>query len=279
MGYRSLLVHLDLDKQCEARTRAAIELAGSDCHLSGVAPLGKVDLPAAWDTVGTLGNVANQVRDSLRKRTTEVGDRFRAACEAAGVKSFDVIVDDADKARSLVTHANRNDLSVLGQPQPATDDFTAMRAIVEQVVLNSARPSLIIPYIGHSQPIGKEVLVAWDDSREASRAVADALPLLKRADKVHLVSWDERGGVADELLHARLETMRVWLTRHGVPVEVSVERSRASIGEAMLSRAADLGVDLIVMGAYGTARWTERILGGATLGLLGSMTVPVLMSR
>jgi nucleotide-binding universal stress UspA family protein len=122
-------------------------------------------------------------------------------------------------------------------------------------------------------------MVAWDDSREAARAVSDALPLLRRAGQVQVVSWNEAGTEADTRLNERMDALRQWLTWQGVPAETRVETTAVSISDAMLSRAADLGADLVVMGAYGHSRWTERVLGGATRGLLTSMTVPVLMSH
>ena len=95
---------------------------------------------------------------------------------------------------------------------------------------------------------------------------------------MHVVQWNETGD--DESgLHARLEALAKWLLWQGVAAEVQVEASGIGIAEALLSRASDLSIDLIVMGAYGHTRWTERMLGGATRGLLASMTVPVLRSH
>jgi nucleotide-binding universal stress UspA family protein len=150
---------------------------------------------------------------------------------------------------------------------------------VEQVVLHSARPTLILPYAGRFDEVGQRVMVAWDDSREAARAVSDALPLLRHAGRVQVVSWVESGTTEHGTLRRRLDALHQWLMWHGVNAEVRVERTEIGIADAMLSRAADFGTDLIVMGAYGHARWAERVLGGATRGLLQTMTVPVLMSH
>jgi len=122
-------------------------------------------------------------------------------------------------------------------------------------------------------------MVAWDDSREAARALADSLPLLRRFGAVQLVAWNE-SDEDDATLRARLDAVCRWLARHEIEATARVEaRPAAEIADAMLSRAADFEADLIVMGAYGHARWTERVLGGATRGILASMTVPVLMSH
>jgi nucleotide-binding universal stress UspA family protein len=120
--------------------------------------------------------------------------------------------------------------------------------------------------------------VAWDGSREAARAVADALPFLRKARRVNLVAWQEKGLLADTG-PIKLQQVCKWLALHGVAAEGHLETASMPIADAMLSRTADLDTDLVVMGAYGHTRWTERVLGGATRGVLASMTVPVLMSH
>jgi nucleotide-binding universal stress UspA family protein len=143
----------------------------------------------------------------------------------------------------------------------------------------SARPTLILPYAGRFDAVGTRVMVAWDDSREAARALSDALPLLRLAKRVQIESWNEGLDDDDKALHRRLDALHRWLAWQGVSADLRVEPTAGHVAEAMLSRAADLDADLIVMGAYGHARWAERVLGGATQGLLASMTVPVLMSH
>ena len=162
--------------------------------------------------------------------------------------------------------------------ESANDASRRAQALVEEVVLYSARPTLILPYAGRFDTVGSNVLVAWDDSREAARALSDALPLLRLAKHVQVLSWNE-GGTDEKALRPRLDALHQWLMRQGVPSDVRVETTDIDIANAMLSRAADLSTDLIVMGAYGHARWTERVLGGTTRGLLATMTVPVLMSH
>jgi nucleotide-binding universal stress UspA family protein len=136
---------------------------------------------------------------------------------------------------------------------------------------------LIVPRYGVFGTVGERVLIAWNGSREATRAAHDALPLLKRATKVTVLSIDpdhdsqRRVPSADITLH---------LARHGVAAEAdSTVALDIAVGDVLLSRAADLGADLIVMGGYGHSRVREMVLGGATRHLLQHMTVPVLMSH
>ena len=280
MSYRSLLVFLDQDPLCAPRTQVAIRLARDhDCHLVGVAPTGLVDVLATPDAAATLVEFAERARSALREEAEDAIRRFSEACRAAGLESVEAIVDEADKARSLVHHAHCSDLTLLNQADPTASSHRRAQDLVEQVVLNSARPTLIIPYAGRFETLGSNVMVAWDESREVVRALSDALPLLRRAKRVQVVSWNEKGVRDDRALRARLDALHQWLMWQGVSAEVRVETTEVDISNAMLSHAADLNADLIVMGAYGHTRWVERILGGATRGLLASMTIPVLMAH
>ena len=146
-------------------------------------------------------------------------------------------------------------------------------------MLHNARPTLVLPFAGQFDTIASRALVAWDDSREAARAVADALPLLRLADRVQVVTWSDSTDVEDLAWRKRQNALQHWLEWQGVSAETHIQRTEIGLTDAMLSHAADFGADLIVMGAYGHARWTERMLGGATRGMLASMTTPVLMSH
>jgi nucleotide-binding universal stress UspA family protein len=280
MTYRSLLVLIDTDAPCATRTRLAIRLAADlDCHLVGVAPTGIIDLAVAIGADSSLGTYAALAWDTLRAQTERAAARFREDCRIAGLKSFETVVDEADKATSLVRHAHCSDLTLLSQADPAAAGHRAVQDMVEQVVMHSARPTLILPSAARVDQVGDRALVAWDDSREAARAVSDALPLLRRASTVQVVSWNESGQAPDNSMPARLDALHRWLMWQGVSAEVRSETTQIGIADAMLSRACDLNTDLIVMGAYGHTRLAERVLGGATQGLLRSMTVPVLMSH
>jgi nucleotide-binding universal stress UspA family protein len=103
--------------------------------------------------------------------------------------------------------------------------------------------------------------------------------MLQRARQVEVAFWSEAATPADETVRPQLDALHRWLMWHGVSAQMQVETIGTGIADALLSHAADTNADLIVMGAYGHSRWAERVLGGATRGLLASMTVPVLMSH
>jgi nucleotide-binding universal stress UspA family protein len=136
-----------------------------------------------------------------------------------------------------------------------------------------------VPYAGRFATAGQRVLIAWDAGREAARAVSDALPLLKRADTVEVAVFDPERGRREHGEQPGAD-VALYLTRHGVKVSVA-RQSGANfvVGAQILSRAADTGADLVVMGAYGHSRVRELVLGGVTRIMLESMTVPVLMSH
>lgn len=270
--YRSLLVHLDDTNRCADRVGLAIRLARRfECHLVGLAPVGRVPPALGFDSTAALAKVMDDLRAVAERNAHE----FRESCREAGLTSVEAVVANDDTARCIVNHAHCSDLVIIGQAEPP-----ALREAVEQVVLQSARPTLVVPYAGSLASVGDNVLVAWNGSPESARAISDAMPMLCRAREVTVIQCDTplQEEVGDDA-RAQLEALRRWLMWHGVDAQVRLETTEIDTGNALLSRAADRGCDLIVMGAYGRPRWTERVLGGATRTLLASMTMPVLMSH
>jgi nucleotide-binding universal stress UspA family protein len=281
MAYQGLLVLLDQDPLCAARTQLAIQLARAcNARITGLAPTGRVDLPGSPLGGASIAEFAALAWDTLCEQADAAAQRFRKACLAADFKNFEVQVDEDDCAPSLLRHAHSHDLTLLSQADPAQAWHAHTGRIVEQVVLFSARPTLVLPYAGSFSMPCETIMVAWDESREAARAVSDALPLLHQAKRIHVVTWKEGGGAsAPGARPAGLDALRKWLSWHEVAADMHTDSTSIRIADAMLNRASDLEADLIVMGAYGHTRWSERVLGGATRGLLGSMTMPVLMSH
>ena len=281
MTYRSLLVLLDQGPQRAARSQAAIRLAKAlDCHLVGLAPIG-LSMPVAAEAAASGSDFAALGQGTPRDQAERTTERFREECRTAGVKSFEATVDEADMASSLVRHAHCSDLTILTKADPAAPDHRTAQELVEHVVLHSARPTLILPYAGRFDTIGTigtNVMVAWDDSRAAAHALSDALPLLRLAKHVQVVTWKEEGVNGDKVLRSRCDELRQWLVRHDVSAEVSIETTDIDVVDAMLSHAADLRTDLIVMGAYGHTR-SSHVQDGTTRGLLAAISVPVLFSH
>ena len=172
--------------------------------------------------------------------------------------------------------ARLHDLVVLGQPDP---DAPANGAQPGEIVLSSGRPTLLVPYAGEVSGVGRHILVAWNGTREAARALHDAMFLIDGADAVTVLEIDppDAGSGDPELRAARVAAA---LTRRGVTAKAETAVSgEAPIADIILSTAADLTADLIVMGGWGHSRLREFVFGGASRGILQEMTVPVLMSH
>lgn len=275
MTYHTLLVHLDNGPACAARTEIALRLAREHgSHLIGLAPTGQVQIPV--DVAASVFEPGYAIASGhyLRTRADSAREEFEARARAAGSISFESRLDEADHAPSVIAHARGADLVVVGQTDREAPLGVVDRDLPERTVLGGGRPVLVVPYAGRFDALGHHVLAAWNDSREAARALADALPLLQRAGKVTLLT--QRAAGQPEPALAPIEA---WLARHAVHATSLHEVSDLDFGDLLLSRAADLGATLIVMGCYGHSRLTERVLGGATRSLLRQMTVPVLMAH
>ncbi|MBC7954460.1 MAG: universal stress protein [Cytophagales bacterium] len=280
MTYRSILVHLDESPRCQARISLAASLARAQgSHLLGLAPTGLVNLPPALrPTLVGGADLAAAARLQMKQRAADLVSGFNHQVATLGLVSHEGRVHDDDSLSAVLQHAHASDLVVLGQNDPK--HFTPLVSwdFPQQVFLHAGRPVLVLPYAGDFKTVGQQVLVAWVDSRESARALADALPLLQQARQVDVLSLTHRGETATATSDS-LAGVGQWLARHGVKVRLHSELTELDVGNALLSRASDLGSDLLVMGGYGHARVTEMVMGGATRSVLSQMTVPVLISH
>lgn len=171
--------------------------------------------------------------------------------------------------------ARIHDLTVVLQPGP--DQVTPDNAIAEDVLFQSGGPILMLPYIHKGPCEPTRIGIAWDGSRAAAHAVRDAAPFLARASSITIISINENDAVPPEAKSAALASH---LARRGLIAKI--ERSTADTADIqpmLLSVAADMDIDLMVMGGYGHSRLHERILGGVTRRTFESMTIPALMSH
>jgi len=279
MTYRSIFVHVDDSEPCALRLDVATRVAQAyPARLLGaylvpsanVMPFASVMLP----------------EEVIQRRLQENHDlqhdaeaRFRAAATQAGVTSIDWHAPAGSPLEAAILHARYADLAVVGQPSRDEPNLAFATELANAVIMGSGRPVLFVPYTGQFKTVGERIMIAWKDSRESARAVADALPLLKDAKKVFAVAItpDAEDSLQDLLADKHVAS---FLRRH--EVDATVRRIAApdiAAGELLLSQAADFGADLIVMGAYSRPRITELVWGGVTRVMLSSMTVPVLMSH
>lgn len=279
MSYKTILVHVDESTRAGERIKIAAAIAMTqNAHLIGTAMTGASRyLVQAMMLADTDPNLRTHL-DFLRKRAERGLDDFDNCVRRLGLPSFEKRLVDDEAGAGVCLQARYADLVVIGQNDPGELSPVVMPDFPQYVVLHSGRPVLLVPYAGQFDDIGKRVLVAWDASMSATRAVAGAIPLLKRAQVVEVVVFNPQ---LQPQAHGAQPgaDLAVFLARHGIKIDVSLRQTDREIGDALLSLAADKDADLIIMGGYGHARFREILLGGATRTVLETMTVPVLMSH
>ena len=278
MSYRTILVHLDAGRKSRERIDVALALAQvHDARLIGFYST-YVAEPQSFYLKAELAESLQHIR----AQRVKTGKELEVYLNEAGRRA-DVIVEwrlsDEHPNIAVPLHARHADLTIAGQLDPEDEQAYVASHFIENLLLSAGRPVLMIPFIGVSAQIGQRPLIGWDCSHAATRAVHDALPFLTRATRSTLLTVN----ALDDEPMARLPGAEIaaTLARHGANIETLAFDGipRRSIGETLLSRAADRSADLIVVGAYGHTRVTELVLGGVTRALLGSMTVPVLFSH
>jgi nucleotide-binding universal stress UspA family protein len=283
MPFRDLLVHLDASRQGAERLDYAIEWATRDrAHLTGLYTL---------DLAPTLAELARaypgpvehfetyvQLRTTAVDRAKEVEGQFRSALQRAEIQG-EWRFAEGPPAETVALHARYTDLTIVGQIDQANPGGGAARMIPEETLLSSGRPLVILPYAGKFQNIGRNVVVGWKPTREAARALADALPILEQAAKVTVLTVNPDRGPDTEPGIAAAD-IAVHLARHGVHVEARTTiADDIETGDVLLNEVADHNADLLVIGGYGHPRIREAMFGGVTRHILRSMTVPVLMAH
>ena len=279
MPLKDILVHVDASPHAAVRLQLAIILARQHAaHLIGLHVVDTV-LPTMALADGSgggalLGELIDQLRADGLAAATGIEARFRETLRREALDGEWRLAEGATPD-AVAFHARTVDLAVVGQRDPEADSSSA-GLVVEQVLFAAGRPVLVVPYAGHFETLGRRVLVGWNESPEAARAVADAMPLLVAAERVLVltVNPDDVDGAEPGAAIA------LHLARHGVRAQVEhVTAPDTPDAAVLLNKASELGADLLVIGAYGHSRLRELVLGGVTRTLLQSMTVPVLLSH
>jgi nucleotide-binding universal stress UspA family protein len=273
---KDIIVNLGLGARDPAGVYAISVAEAFEAHVLGAAVSYEPVIPG--NVFGGIPPeiIEGQRRESENKARAAVS-RFEQTAKREGLSYETRILNTsiAEAADQLGRIGRRFDLIVLGQPE--ADSWTPDEVIDETVLFESGRPVIFVPFIQKGGMTLDHVLICWDGSRAAARAVADALPFLKKAKQVEVLIVSEKPNKANEIPGADLGQH---LARHGLKVEIKhITASDIGVASAILSYAADSGTDMIVMGGYGHSRLREFVLGGVTRGMLESMTVPVLMSH
>jgi nucleotide-binding universal stress UspA family protein len=274
---KDIVVNLSLAESGGYAGDFAVSVARTvGAHLTGIAFVYDPIVPVAATGYVPPEVIETQQRDNEAAAKAAI-DSLNAAAGRAGIT-----VETAKRPASLASAgeefgriARRFDLAVVAQAEPDKDAVEEL--VAESTLFESGRPVIIVPYIQKAPLKLNRVMACWDGSRQATRAIADAMPLLERAGQVELVIVASERGKQDEIAGA---DMGQHLARHGLKVDVNrITEGDIDVADALLSHAADASIDFMVMGGYGHSRLREFVLGGVTRSVLRSMTVPVLMSH
>ena len=274
---KDIALALEVGSSRDAARDYAISVATAfNAHVAAIGFAYEPMLPP----IDTGSAVPFEMIDAMREENKQAAaaaiarfeEAARLAAVSAELRMIEASVSGATKVFGSI--ARSFDLSVVGQADPNSlrDDL-----MVEGALFDSGRPVLVVPYIQRTGLKLDRVMACWDGSRNAARAINDAMPFLTRAKAVDVVTIDTKEDKTGEIKGADIAQH---LARHGLNVELRrINAGDVDVPNVILSDAADRDADFIVMGGYGHSRLREFVLGGATRGILSSMTVPTLMSH
>jgi nucleotide-binding universal stress UspA family protein len=278
MTYTTIHLHLTpypsptstaaIDYACALTKLMEARLEVSSSHLS-------IKPPQNWLAGAMMGNVARELESVAAKATEDLESHARAAALTAIIEATITPVDEPwpAGAQDCSWRGRVSDVCVLGLPPAGSDG----RFGIEDWLFGSGRPCLLYPDRCKQTLSLEHVLICWDFSKSAARAVVDALPLLQNAARAHIAVFR---GEKDLPLKDAGAHLIAFLAAHGVRCEADdVQIGDQTIGRAVLDYAARTDADLLVMGAYGHSRMQEFLLGGATREILDRSTLPLLMSH
>ena len=288
MPLKDMLVCFDRTTAGYARLDLAFNLAvANGAHLASAYGLPEAQAAPAESIgfglappAGMTGLGEEGVSGALRAAEVaeSVKQHFESRLRLHSIEGEWHLLADGDAA-ALIELAKSVDLTIAGQHPLNSQSDGALRFRPEDIVLATGRPVLVVPYAGTFETVGKRILIAWDGTREANRALNDALPLLTEAQAVTVIYVASRARELEQHRPA-LERMVSHLRRHGIAANLEdTLRGDIAVSDILLSRAADLAADLIVSGCYHHSQLREALFGGLSRELLERMTVPVLMSH
>ena len=278
---RSILLHIDASPRSVERLALAHTLAAQ--HDARVTAL-YASTPTALSLPFVMGQGAAEMLPMLQQLDIDYRDNAKALfdrAESTAAAPFAwAELGEAPVIPGFARHALCTDLLIVGQHDDADPLTVGVPSdFIPAVLMASGRPALVVPYVDTGTTIGQEILIAWKPTRESAHALSAAIAFLQRAQRIHLTIADGADGVDRRTDQAR--ALEDYLRLHGVkaPIRQHATVTSNDAGEGLLSLAADVGADLLVMGCYGHSRTRELILGGATRTVLRSMTLPVLMAH
>jgi len=276
--FKTILLQVDGGAGQASRLRAAAVLAEMHgAHLVGAGATGISLANYAVLNGGMAVPLSDRAFEALRDDVRIRLDAFIEQAQRLGIVGTEARLFEGSTHDGLLLQSRYADLIVVSQPDP-NDRFGVEHGLPQTLALGGTRPVLVVPTAYDGAPIAGNVLVGWDGSMPAQRAICAALPLLAGAGSVTL-------GLINPERQSELHgddpgaDMALYLARHGVKVNVAVAHTRARESDALIDMAGEVHAGLMVTGAFGHSRYREWFLGGVTRDLLGSAPVPLLIAH
>mgnify|MGYP001817598478 CR=1 FL=1 len=268
MNLKDLLVYIDLSSTCSNRLATAIQLAQQQqAKLTGlytIPPHRASDFEQPY-------KLADQAKLKFLQTVEQAGLESEWICADSSRNNLDLV-------QSINLYAHYRDMLIVSQADHDAKQQSTPGDLPEKAVLGAGRPVLVVPYASDTRTIGKRVMLVWRGGPESSRAMHDSMPLLRAAISVHVISIQGYGG--DEAYESHNADICSHLRHYDInAIAEKHVTAGLSIGDLLLNRCADEGIDLMVLGAFSQFRRGNQILGDVGRYLLQSMTVPVLMSH
>jgi nucleotide-binding universal stress UspA family protein len=274
-----LAIVLDAEGDAAALRATSLLAQQHQAHAGCVFLLALPDEPLAYEptvVAGVWAELLNRSRQEAAGEVAKVEAALKAMPQPIELRRAEALGRDLGRVGAV--HARYGDLAILTRPS-AGDRRELRHDLIEGVLFHAGRPALIVPPDWKADSIGKRVVVAWDASREATRALGDAAAFTAAADAITIVTVDAKPkafGHGDQ----PGANIAAHLSRRGAKVEVrNVTAGGRPLAEALMAQAVAVNADLVVMGGYGHARLQEFLFGGATREALDSSPLPILMSR
>lgn len=279
MTYKTILVHVDESKRALARVQIAADIANTHAsHVVGLAVTGVSRYIFEGSNINANDPNFTIHLALVRERAEKAVAQFKNAAEQFKINSFECTIANDEANGGLGLRARYSDLIVIGQTNRDEPSPSVLSDFPEYMVLHAGKPVLVIPFHGDFSGNFDHPLIAWDSSRESSRAVSDALPFLVNAKSVRLVIFNPKEDIETHGEEPGAD-IALFLSRQGVKVDVFVRHTTGNIGDAILNTAKELECDLLVMGAYGHSRLREMLMGGVSKTVFAKMEIPALMSH
>ncbi len=279
MDFKNLLLHLDHSGGCQNRLDITFALAKKhDALITGLFVVPDYVVPSYVEAQISV-DLITDVTEKALARARETLSGYQKMADEAGVR-MDAHVVEGQVIPILREHSKYSDLLMLGQDQPDDPD-NASYGLADALLFEGACACMVVPHSGKLALPGKRILLTWNASRESARALREAMPLLKSAEAVVVLSSEPNDSDAEIARgHPHADELARFLESHRIEsVSSGISDMDISASDAILGQAAEMNADLIVMGAYGHARLREIILGGVTRDLLKQSQVPLFLAH